>query len=54
MFVNVITFYRSKDNFTFKCHRSVVTAAGQTQNIYAVREREGVREGTIMVCVLYR
>ena len=42
----VTTFYRSKDNFTFKCHRSVVTAAGQTQNIYAVRRkgREGRRE----------
>jgi mRNA export factor len=26
----------AKDNFTFKCHRSVVTGAGQTQDIYAV------------------
>lgn len=30
-------FFRAKDNFTFKCHRSTVTAAGQTQDIYAVR-----------------
>ena len=28
--------FRAKDNFTFKCHRSVVTGAGQTQDIYAV------------------
>ena len=28
--------YSTKDNFTFKCHRSVVTGAGQTQDIFAV------------------
>jgi mRNA export factor len=28
----------TKENFTFKCHRSVVTAAGQTQDIYAVND----------------
>ena len=27
---------RAKDNFTFKCHRSAVTGAGQTQDIFAV------------------
>lgn len=28
----------SKDNFTFKCHRSQVTTAGQTQDIFAVND----------------
>ena len=28
----------TKDNFTFKCHRSVVTGAGQTQDIFAVND----------------
>ena len=32
----IIIVCRTKDNFTFKCHRSVVTSAGQTQDIYAV------------------
>ena len=27
---------RTKDNFTFKCHRSMVQRSGQTQDIYAV------------------
>lgn len=27
---------RTRDNFTFKCHRSVVNGAGQTQDIYPV------------------
>lgn len=28
----------SRDNFTFKCHRSVVSTAGQTQDIYPVND----------------
>ena len=30
--------FSTKDNFTFKCHRSVVTTAGQTQDIFAVSD----------------
>ena len=30
---------RTRDNFTFKCHRSVVSSAGDTQDIYPVSWR---------------
>ena len=31
-------FFSAKDNFTFKCHRSNVTQAGQTQDIFPVND----------------
>ena len=35
---HILTFHFSKDNFTFKCHRSDVSQSGQTQDVYAVND----------------
>lgn len=36
---------RTRDNFTFKCHRSVVNGAGQTQDIYPVSSLQYLHTG---------